>query len=106
MTVEFSPESWFRGADAVTEDAQAFARKAEGVLSGMTTARLNCDGYGTMMDAGFAMVFPAAVAALQETAAGLGQGFVAVSEGMSMIGDSYRRIEEQNEAAAAAEGWQ
>lgn len=104
MTVEFNPESWERGAAALEEEAQAFAQRATSVLSGMTTARLGCDGNGTMMDVAFSIVFPAAVGALSETAQGLGQGFQAVGEGMTMIGESYRRIEEQNEATATEVG--
>lgn len=100
MTVEFNPESWERGAERIAEDGIAFANRATQTLEAMTTARLNCEGFGTMMDAAFAMIFPPSVGAFHETAAGLGIGFVNVADAMSAIASSYRGAEDEAEATS------
>lgn len=101
---EFSPESWERSAQRITEDGETFASSCATKLSGMTTGALNCDGYGTMMDAAFAMIFPASVEAFQETAEGLGRGFGMLGDAMNAVGASYRGTEIDNENLAGEVG--
>ncbi|RRD47209.1 hypothetical protein [Tessaracoccus sp. OH4464_COT-324] len=103
-TIRFHPESWEKGSRAIAQDAEAFAKRAESAFAGMTSQRLGCDGNGTMMDAAFAIVFPVAVEAFRETAAGLAEGFDAVSDGMSATAEAYRAAAEYAEQVALKVG--
>ncbi len=104
MSVTFEPDSWDRGAERVIADGEAFAAACESRLSGMTTAALNCDGFGTMMDAAFAIIFPPSIQAFQETAAGLGRGFGQLGDAMRAVGASYRATEDDSESIASEAG--
>lgn len=104
MTVQFDPDSWDRSAQQIMGDASDFAQKAERVLSGMTTSALNCDGYGTMMDAAFSMIVPPTIESFQETAAGLGRGFDNIGAAMNGVAASYRTTENNAEAEAREAG--
>ena len=104
MSVTFEPDSWDRAAERVISDGEAFAAACEARMSGMTTAALNCDGFGTLMDAAFAVVFPPSIQAFQETAAGLGRGFSRLGDAMGAVGAPYRATEEEGTAIASEAG--
>lgn len=105
MSVQFDPESWDVAAHEIMADGEAFAGRATRALEQMTTARLNCEGFGTMMDAAFAVIFPAAANSFHETAAGLGNGFTLLGDAMGAVAASYRATEADNEAIAGEAGF-
>ncbi|GAA4894706.1 hypothetical protein GCM10025789_10050 [Tessaracoccus lubricantis] len=104
MSVEFEPSTWDRGGSAVAEEAASFASRARSALGGMSTDALGCNGNGTLMDAAFAILFPAAIGAFAETADGLATGFDNIGLAMQDMGDAYRGIEVLNAEEAREAG--
>lgn len=103
--IEFNPDTWDKSGAAVSEETAAFATSASATLGGMSTDALGCNGNGTLMDAAFAILFPAALGAFSETAQGLTAGFENIGLAMQDMGDAYRGIETLNEEDARKVGF-
>lgn len=101
MTVAFSPDSYRKAGQAFSSEGESFTTSAETLLGGMDINALGCNNNGTLADAAFAVVFPLALEALQETAAGLGGGFSALGEGLNQTATAYCSVEEVNTQTAS-----
>lgn len=102
--VVFSPDSYAKAGGAFTEDGTAFAQAAARVLNGMDIGALGCNNNGTLADAAFGIVFPIALQAMQETAAGLARGFSTVGEGLANTAHAYANVEDVNAQAGRDAG--
>ena len=103
--VVFSPDSYAEAGQAFTDDGNALAQAAERLLNGMHMGALGCNNNGTLADTAFGIVFPIALQAMQETAAGLGRGFSTVGEGLTNTAHAYSNVEDVNtQAAGDADG--
>lgn len=104
MSIEFSPDTWDRSADAIRDECDLFASKAESLLAGMTTASLGCDGNGTMMDMAFSVIFPPSIDAFKQASAGLARGLTNAGDAMTSVAASYRATEAENESISQQVG--
>jgi len=102
--VVFSPASYTAAGRAFSDDGTALAQAASRLLGGMDIGTLGCNNNGTLADAAFGIVFPIALQAMQETAAGLGRGFSTVGEGLANTAHAYGNVEDVNIQAAADAG--
>lgn len=102
--VVFSPDSYARAGQAFTDDGDALAQAASRLLGGMDMGALGCNNNGTLADTAFGIVFPIALQAMQETAAGLGRGFSIVGEGLANTAHAYGNVEDVNTQAANDSG--
>lgn len=98
--MRFAPASWDKGAAAFEEESTGFRARADAVLGGMTVDELGCNNGGTLADGALAMIMPALLASMTETAQGISGGVAACGEAMSATATAYRNTEKHNTEAA------